>query len=229
MAYNLEEQEQLDAIKAWWERYGRLVVIAVVGAIVAIGGVQGWRYYRATQATAAAALFDQLQRAERGNDAKKIRDLAGQIVQNYASSGYAALAALAAAKNDFDTGDSAAAKARLQWVIDNAADQETRDVARLRLARILFDDKKQDEALQQLAVKPVESFSGCMRISGAIYWSRRVKRTMRARPIGWLWKRAIRRARCNKSCNLSSTPWARASELAIWAAAGCLPGAGGLC
>ena len=160
MAYNLEEQEQLDAIKAWWERYGRLVVIAIVGAIVAIGGVQGWRYYRATQATAAAALFDQLQRAERGNDAKKIREISAQIMQNYTSSGYAALAALAAARNDFDTGDLAAAKARLQWVIDNAADQETRDVARLRLARILFDDKKLEEALQQLAVKPVDSFSG---------------------------------------------------------------------
>ncbi|HEX6004662.1 MAG TPA: tetratricopeptide repeat protein, partial [Burkholderiales bacterium] len=46
MAYDLQEQEQLDAIKGWWEQYGRLVMIAVIACLVTIAAFQGWRYYQ---------------------------------------------------------------------------------------------------------------------------------------------------------------------------------------
>ena len=41
--YDLEEQEQIDALKAWWQQHGRLLIVAVVAAIVAAGAVSGWR------------------------------------------------------------------------------------------------------------------------------------------------------------------------------------------
>lgn len=160
MAYDLEEQEQLAEIKAWWAQYGRLLIVGVIGGLLVIGSVHGWRYYHNTQAIAAATLFDQQQRAERASDHKKVRDIATQMVDHYGSTGYAVLGALLAAKSDFDTGDLAAAKLRLQWVMDNAKDQETVDIARLRLARILFDEKNSAGALKQLEVKPVDSFIG---------------------------------------------------------------------
>lgn len=160
MAYDLEEQEQLAEIKAWWKQYGRLVIVAVVAGLLAVGSVQGWRYYRNSQMAGAAALFEQQQRAERINDQKRLRDIAVQIVERYPSTQYAVLAALAAAKVDFDTGDLAAAGKRLQWVIENAREEEARDVARLRLARILLDEKNAAEALQLLENKHAESFAG---------------------------------------------------------------------
>lgn len=160
MAYDLEEQEQLAALKAWWAQYGRLIMVTVVVVLVVVGGIRGWHYYRGTQAEAATVLFDQLQRAERASDHKKIRDIAEQIVNQYGSTAYGALASLAAARSAFDTGDLAAAKNRLQWVIDNAGEEEARDVARLRLARVLLDDKKPEEALKLLESKHGESFSG---------------------------------------------------------------------
>lgn len=160
MAYDLEEQEQLAEIKAWWAQYGKLVIVGIISGVLVIGGVYGWRYHRNTQAVSAATLFEQQQRAERANDHKKVRDIATQIVESYGATAYAVLAALAGAKSDFDTGDLAAAKQRLQWVMANAKDQETGDVARLRLARVLFDEKNNAEALQQLEVKPVDSFTG---------------------------------------------------------------------
>ena len=67
---------------------------------------------------------------------------------------------LAAAKSAVDTGDLAAAKTRLQWVIDKAGEEEARDVARLRLARVLFDEKNLPEALKLLEAKPGDSFAG---------------------------------------------------------------------
>lgn len=160
MAYDLEEQEQLAEIKAWWAQYGKLVIVGIIGGVLVIGGMQGWRYYRDTQAASAATLFEQQQRAERASDHKKVRDIAAQIVENYGATAYAVLAALAGAKSDFDTGDLAAAKQRLQWVMANAKDQETGDIARLRLARVLFDEKNTAEALKLLEVKPVDSFTG---------------------------------------------------------------------
>jgi predicted negative regulator of RcsB-dependent stress response len=160
MAYDLEEQEQLASIKSWWAQYGKLVMVATVTGLLVVGGIRGWHYYRNSQATAAVALFSQMQAAERASDHKKVRDIATQIVDNYGATPYAALAALAAAKSDFDTGDFAAARTRLQWVMENAKEDELRDVARLRLARVLSDEKKLDEALKLLETKHGDSFTG---------------------------------------------------------------------
>ena len=160
MALDLEEQEQLSAIKSWWSQYGRLVIVTVTGSLLAIGGIRGWHYYQNSQSAAAVALFAQQQAAERASDHKRVRDIAAEITDRYGSTAYATLAALSAAKSDFDTGDLASAKTRLQWVIDKAKEEEARDVARLRLARILHDEKKVDEALKLLEAKHADSFAG---------------------------------------------------------------------
>ena len=160
MALDLEEQEQLSAIKSWWSQYGRLVIVTVIGSLLAIGGIRGWHYYQNSQSAAAVALFAQQQAAERASDHKRVRDIAAEIIDRYGSTAYATLAALSAAKSDFDTGDLASAKTRLQWVIDKAKEEEARDVARLRLARILHDEKKVDEALKLLEAKHADSFAG---------------------------------------------------------------------
>ena len=160
MAYDLEEQEQLATIKSWWAQYGKLVMVTVIGGLLVVGGIRGWHYYRNSQSGAAVALFDQMQRAERASDHKKVRDIAMQIVDKYGSTQYATLASMAAAKSEFDTGDLPAAKTRLQWVIDNAKEEEARDVARLRLARVLLDEKNPAEALKLLEIKHGDTFAG---------------------------------------------------------------------
>ena len=159
MAYDLEEQEQLDAIKAWWTDYGKLVMLAVIAALLTIAGFQGWRYYKTQQADRAATLFSQLDQAERANEPKKVREIAAQITQNYGSTQYAGMAALSAAKASFETGELEDARKNLQWVIDKGREEEMRDVARLRLAGILLDEKKYDEALQLLAAKSGEAYA----------------------------------------------------------------------
>ena len=160
MAYDLEEQEQLETIKAWWNDYGTLVILAVTACVLTIGAFQGWRYYRYQQALAAVTLYEQLTQAERANDAKKVRDIAAQITDKYAATPYAAMSALAAGRASFESGDLAAAKAQLQWVVDNAKEDEARDLARLRLAGVLLDEKQYAEALALVQVKHLDAFSG---------------------------------------------------------------------
>jgi len=160
MAYDLEEQEQIDEIKAWWQEYGNLVLLGAASVLLTIAAFQGWRYYRHQQAVAAVTLYSQLQDADRTKNAKKVGAIAEQIMDKYASTPYAGIAALTAARVSFESGDFAAAKARLQWVIGKAKDDEMRDVARLRLAGILLDEKKYPEALKQLETKPVDTYTG---------------------------------------------------------------------
>lgn len=159
MAYDLEEQEKIDAIKGWWEQYGKLVTLAVIACLLTIAGVQGWRYYRAQQAERASTLFIQLDQAERTNDPKKVRDIAAQIVDKHGSTIYAGMAALAAAKAGYTTGEVEEAKKHLRWVIDKAPEEEMRDVARLRLAGVLLDEKKYDEALQVVDGKGTAAYA----------------------------------------------------------------------
>lgn len=148
MALDLEEQEQVDALKAWWKQYGNMAVAAAVLFTVAVAGYRGWEWYSAKQTQEAAALFDGLRQQLAGNDSKRIREVAGQIIDKYPRTVYAVDAAMVAAKVNFDTGDMKSAKAQYQWVMDHAKQAQSRDLARLRLATILLDEKAWDESLK---------------------------------------------------------------------------------
>jgi predicted negative regulator of RcsB-dependent stress response len=160
MAYDLEEQEQIAVIKDWWRKYGNLVTTAVLAVVVGIAGIQAWRYYRDQQSSLAAILYSQLDTADKSNEAKKVQDIAATLAGSHAGTPYAAMAALRAAKSFMAGNDLANAKQRLQWVIDKTSDDDMRDVARLRLAGVLFDEKNHDEALKLLDAKHAAAFDG---------------------------------------------------------------------
>jgi predicted negative regulator of RcsB-dependent stress response len=150
MALDLEEQEQVAELKAWWTQHGNLIVAAITAAAVAFAGWQGWRWYERSQAAQAGALYDTLARAGQAGDAKALRDASGALLENYPRTLYASMGALAAARFYFERDDLKNAKAQLQWVVENSRQGEFRDLARLRLAAVLLDEKAYDEALKLL-------------------------------------------------------------------------------
>lgn len=156
--YDLEEQEQIEVLKAWWKRNGNTVILAVAVFVATVSGVQGWRYYHNSQAIKASMLYEVLQNVVKSGDTKKTRDAAGQIIEQYGGTVYAPRAALIAAKSNYDSGDAQSAKAQLQWAADHAKEIEVRDMARLRLAAVLLDEKKYSEAAQQVAQESAPAF-----------------------------------------------------------------------
>lgn len=156
--FDLEEQEQIAALKAWWKQNGRLVIAAVVAAALTVSGIVGWRTYQRTQAAEASAVYSELQKAAGTRELKKVRDLAGTIVESYPRTAYAPLAALVSAKAHFESGDLKTARAQLEWVIDHAREPELASIARLRLANVLIDEKSYDAALKALAAEPAAGF-----------------------------------------------------------------------
>jgi predicted negative regulator of RcsB-dependent stress response len=149
-ALDLEEQEQVAELKAWWNRYGNLILTALIIVLLIIAAFNGWRYYQRSQAVEASAMFDQLQNMAAAHDKAKSQEIAGLILERFPRTTFAPLAALINTKVQIDAGDTKAAKAQLQWVVDNAKDDELKTIARVRLAGVLLDEKSYDEALKLL-------------------------------------------------------------------------------
>lgn len=158
MALDLEEQEQVAELKAWWNQYGNLVVSAITAAAVAFAGWQAWRWYERSQASQAGALYDTIVRAVRAGDAKALRDADGALLENYPRTLYASMGAFMAARFYYERNDAKSAKAQLQWVLEHGRMEDFRDLARLRLAAIVLDDKAYDEALKLLDEKHAASY-----------------------------------------------------------------------
>lgn len=148
--FDLEEQEQLAALKAWWKTHGNLVLTTVTLALLAVAAWNGWTWYQRANSAEAAGLYETLQQAARSSDTKAARDAAGVILEKYSGTAYAPLAALVSAKVHFQAGDLKTARAQLEWVISSAKQDEVRAVARLRLASVLSDDGVPEDALKTL-------------------------------------------------------------------------------
>ena len=159
MAYDLEEQEQLAQLKAWWNDHGAKVLLVVIAIALAAVAWRGWDWYQRSRVAQAGALYEQLAKGMAANDAKAVRDAAGSLLEGYPASMYASMGALAAAKFNFDRGDLKAAKLQLQWATDKGRTDEIRDLARLRLAGLLMDEKAYDEALKLLEAKHADAFA----------------------------------------------------------------------
>lgn len=157
---DLQEQEQLDALKAWWNDNNNWILVTVLTIAVAMGGWRGWQYYQQRQASEAATLYLQVIEQISSKDPKRVNDAAAAVMDRFSSTPYAPRAALLAAQVNELGKDPARAKTQLQWVIDHAGEATLRDVARLRLASVLLDEKNYPDALQQLDAKHAESFDG---------------------------------------------------------------------
>jgi predicted negative regulator of RcsB-dependent stress response len=153
MALDLEEQEQVAELKAWWQQHGTWIVAVIVAAAVALAAWQGWRWYEGSQATRAGALYDALARAAQASDAKALRDANGALIEGYPRTLYATMGALTAARFYFDHQDLKNAKVQLQWAVEHSPSDDFRDLARLRLAGVLAEEKAYDDALRLLDEK----------------------------------------------------------------------------
>ena len=159
-ALDLQEQEQIDALKAWWNDNANFVIGALLVFVVVVGGWRGWQYYQNKQASEAATLYAGFTNQLESNDPKRVNDAAAMVMDKYASTIYASHAALLAAQINEQIKDIPRTKTQLQWVIDHAKEATLKDVARLRLAAVLLDEKNYDGAMNLLEAKHPASFDG---------------------------------------------------------------------
>jgi predicted negative regulator of RcsB-dependent stress response len=155
---DLQEQEQLDALKSFWKTYGNLITWALVAALAVYAGLNGWKWWQRDQSVKAAAMFSQLEQAAQAGDAQRSGQIFADLRERYARTVYAEQAGLMAARVQFERGQFDAAKASLGWVAENAGEDEYKAVARLRLAGLLLQAKDYEGALKQLDAAKAPTF-----------------------------------------------------------------------
>jgi predicted negative regulator of RcsB-dependent stress response len=148
VAYDLEEQEKIASLKAWWDQYGNALTSIVLGIAVAVAGYNLWQWYQRDKVAKAAGAYDELQRAVAAKDLSRTREITGVLLEKYGSTAYAEMGAMLAAKTNLDAGDTKTSKA--QWAVDHAVDPEYRALGRLRLSGVLLDEGDFEEALKQV-------------------------------------------------------------------------------
>ncbi|HQS43352.1 MAG: hypothetical protein B7Y16_10035 [Methylotenera sp. 24-45-7] len=159
MAYDLEEQEQIDELKAWWKTYGKWVTNGLVVLILIFAGYQAWNFYQDKQSVEASTQFQALQVTDE-KDLKAIQAKAAEIMDKYPSTPYAGRAALYAAKANYAANDAKSAKAQLEWASDNATESSISAIASLQLANILAEEKNYEAALKLLEAPHDAGFEG---------------------------------------------------------------------
>lgn len=156
MAYDLEEQESIDQMKAWWDQWGTPITAAVCVCCLGFAGWNGWQWYQRNQAAQASGAYVQLQNAIYQNDTKNVKSIADGLIEDYGTTIYAPLGALASAAAEVQEGNLDLARDRLVWVIEKSGHPEYDTIARVRLAGVELSAKKPEAALQALEpAKPV--------------------------------------------------------------------------
>jgi predicted negative regulator of RcsB-dependent stress response len=157
---DLEEQEQLDELKHFWNQWGNLIAWVLIAVFGAIAAWNGYNYWQRSQAAQAGALFDELDRAAATGEVPRVERAFADIKDKFGSTAFAQQGGLLAAKVLADKGKVNEAKAALAWVADSASDEGYKAVARLRLVALLVEAKQYDEALKQLSAEFPKSFEG---------------------------------------------------------------------
>ena len=159
MAYDLEEQEQLDEFKAWWKKNGSMATSLVLAALLAYATWQGYGYYQNTKAVEASALYQTLVVTEL-TKTTEIKAQSAKLMEDFSGTPYAGRAAVFAAKANFAAQDSKSAKSQLEWATKNAKESAIKAIASLQLAGILYEEKSYDEANKVLAAITDKGYIG---------------------------------------------------------------------
>jgi predicted negative regulator of RcsB-dependent stress response len=156
----LTDDEQLEAVKRAFTEYAPWIL---GGVVLGVGGWYGLQHYRSHKnevAFRAADQFSQMTAALQMNDGKKSLQIADGLIKDFPNSPYADQAQLTVARIDVESNKSADAVAPLTQVMNNSKDTELRQIARLRLARVLIDQGNPDDAIKLLAAGTPGSFAG---------------------------------------------------------------------
>lgn len=156
---DLQDQEQLEELKHFWKQYGNLITWVLILALGGFAAWNGWNWWQRDRSVKASIMYDELDAAAQAGDADKAARVFADMKERYGSTAFAEQAGLLAAKVQADKGQADAARASLEWVAAHAVEAEYKVIAQLRLAGLLLDQKKLDEALKALPTDAPKEFA----------------------------------------------------------------------
>jgi predicted negative regulator of RcsB-dependent stress response len=159
MALDLEEQEQVDELKALWKKYGDYITRGAIAFFVLYGLFQGWGYYQTKQSLGASELYQSITVMDEKNT-KDIMQKSQSLMDEFSGTPYAGRAAILFAKASYAEGAKDKAKEKLEWASRHAKESATESIALIQLGQILLEEKKYDEALKKANAVDNEGYRG---------------------------------------------------------------------
>ena len=159
MALDLEEQEQVDELKALWKKYGAYITRGVIAFFVLYGLYQGWGYYQTKQSLGASELYQSIVVLDEKNT-KDILEKSQKLMDDYSGTPYAGRAAILFAKASYLEGNKDKAKEKLEWASSHAKESATESIALIQLGQILVEEKKYEDALKRVNDVDNEGYLG---------------------------------------------------------------------
>lgn len=170
MATYGNDEEQLEALKRWWNDNGTSLLVGIAIVLAVFFGMRQWQAMQLNSSGAASDLYQQIADLAIANTQQPITEqglvgaqaIYATLKDEYAGSVYTRYAALAMASFHVEHEQLDMAAAELQWVLDNPkigllkeVDEELLMTARSRLARVRIAQGMPQEALDLLhAVEP---------------------------------------------------------------------------
>lgn len=164
------EEEQIAAIKKWWQSYSTPLMFLLSLILLIYSGMRYWDYHQEKIKTQASYAFEQLMQAVSNHDNKSIKAFSNRIIQDFPNSVYSDASYLTLAKVYVTKNDLSKAKDLLSTVSEKGSTQVFRQVARIRYARILTSESHYAEALDLLSTPIDKAFTPIINeLKGDIY------------------------------------------------------------
>jgi predicted negative regulator of RcsB-dependent stress response len=164
------DEEKVEAIKSWWKQNGKSVIAGILIGAAVLYGWKIWLSQRHSHAETASMEYEAMMQDLKQDKKDQAAERGAAILGQFSDTPYAELTALTMAKIKVDENDLVAAKAHLHWAMDNAKQEEIKLIARLRLARVLNSEGKQDEAMKLVDIPDTGKFvASYAELKGDIY------------------------------------------------------------
>jgi len=166
--YQTEEQ-QVEAIKSYWEENGNMII---AGIVFGFAGFIGFNLYKDSVLENEIAVSDSYQILIENStkDKAAFSENAQQFISENANTSYVSLTALALAKDAADKKDWQGTQTQLMVALENSPTEEIKGIVSLRLARVQVQQKQYEQALATLANPLPRSFNAAIEeIKGDTY------------------------------------------------------------
>ncbi|REL25833.1 hypothetical protein DXX93_04160 [Thalassotalea euphylliae] len=163
------EEQQVEAIKKFWQEYGNYII---GGLVVGLSGFVGFNFYKDGKLESEMAVASQYQAVIESQtaDHEAFKTNAEQFIQNNGESSYASLTALSLAKDAAEHQDWEKAATHLQQAVEKANNAGIKAIANVRLARVQIQLGQFDQALATVGGEQPQAFKAAVEeIKGDAY------------------------------------------------------------
>jgi predicted negative regulator of RcsB-dependent stress response len=147
----MTEDEQLEAIKKWWKRHGNLIAALVSVVLLCVAGYRYMNWHQEKITQQASMAYEQMMVSFSNHNIKSVRSYANQLINDYSKTVYADVAHMTLAKVYVEKNKAEQAKSELQVVAASSTFPALKQIAKIRIARILATEKAYENALNELS------------------------------------------------------------------------------